>query len=140
MDSVAKLPDGVDALKAIIIAKEGQIARLEYLVKAFKQVLFGRKSEKLDPDQFELVLEGIETVIAETEAERDAGDETPKPVEKKPHTSNRGALPKHPPCIEEMIEPKSTARSCGGDLHMVGEDVTERLDVIPAQLRVIVTR
>ena len=70
MDSIANLPDDIDALKAIVIAKQSQIYRLEYLVKVFKQVLFGRKSEKLDDDQFEFALEDIETAIAETEAER----------------------------------------------------------------------
>ena len=105
-----------------------------------EKVLFGRKSEKLDADQFEFALEDIETAIAETEAERDAGDETPRPMEKKPRAANRGALPKHLPRIEEVIEPESMTCSCGGDLHMIGEDVSERLDVIPAQFRVIVTR
>ena len=105
-----------------------------------EKVLFGRKSEKLDADQFEFALEDIETAIAETEAERDAGDETPRPMEKNPRAANRGALPKHLPRIEEVIEPESMTCSCGGDLHMIGEDVSERLDVIPAQFRVIVTR
>ena len=40
-----------------------------------------------------------------------------------------------------MIEPASTTcPCCGGALHRIGEDVAERLDVIPAQFRVIVTR
>jgi transposase len=33
-----------------------------------------------------------------------------------------------------------TCPGCGGELHRIGEDVAERLDVIPAQFRVIVTR
>ncbi len=40
-----------------------------------------------------------------------------------------------------MIEPaEQTYRGCGGALHRIGEEVAERLDVIPAQFRVIVTR
>ena len=39
-----------------------------------------------------------------------------------------------------MIEPDSLVCSCGADLHCISEDVSERLDVIPAQFRVIVTR
>ena len=40
-----------------------------------------------------------------------------------------------------MIEPESKAcPCCGGDLHVIGEDVSERLDKVPAKLRVIVTR
>ena len=30
--------------------------------------------------------------------------------------------------------------TCGGGLHRIGEDVSDRLDVIPAQFRIIVTR
>lgn len=46
----------------------------------------------------------------------------------------------HLPRIEEIIEPQSLVCDCGGCLHCIGEDVSERLDVIPAQFRVIVTR
>ena len=86
--NIANLPDDVDALKAIFIAKWSQITGLEYLVKALKQVLFRRKSEKLDVDQFKFALEDI--AIAETEAERDAGEETSRPMEKTPRAANPG--------------------------------------------------
>lgn len=40
-----------------------------------------------------------------------------------------------------MIEPPSTTcPCCGGALHVIGEDCSERLDKIPAKYRVIVTR
>lgn len=42
------------------------------------------------------------------------------------------ALPKHLPRVEEVIEPESLVCACGC-LHHIGEDVAERLDVIPAQ-------
>lgn len=58
MLNMADLPDDVAALKAIVIAaeardqrKQERIDRLELLVAAFKQAMFGRKSEKIDPDQ-----------------------------------------------------------------------------------------
>ncbi|MBB4193070.1 transposase [Rhizobium aethiopicum] len=54
--------------------------------------------------------------------------------------ANRGALPAHLPRVEEIIEPETLICSCGGGLHCIGEDVSERLDVVPAQFRVIVTR
>ena len=44
--------------------KDERIERLEKLVAAFKQAAFGRRSEKSDPDQFELALEDLETGIA----------------------------------------------------------------------------
>lgn len=160
MLDVANLPDDVAALKAMLIAaqaretakdvaiaskdehiarKDERIERLEKLVAAFKQAAFGRKSEKTDPDQFDLALEDLETAMAaihaEDEADTPAGTRTTKP-----RTTNRGSLPKHLPRVEEVIEPASLICACGGCLHCIGEDVSERLDVVPAQFRVLVTR
>lgn len=40
-----------------------------------------------------------------------------------------------------MIEPASKAcPCCGGQLHVIGEDVSRRLHKVPARLRVLVTR
>jgi transposase len=157
MIDTANLPDNIDALKAMIveqstiiighkaqaIARDELISRLEMLVKAFKQTIFGRKSEKLDPDQFELALEDIETAVEVAESEQDANPAMPESaglVAPKTRTANRGHLPKHLPRVEQIIEPEHKACACGHDLHVIGEDVSERLDVIPAQFQVIVTR
>lgn len=66
MPKTADLLEEIAALKAMLIAadardkrKDERIARLEKLVAAFKQAVFGRKSEKSDPDQFELALEDL---------------------------------------------------------------------------------
>ena len=54
---------------------------------------------------------------------------------------NRGALPPHLPREEIIIDvADKTCACCGGLKHRIGEDVSERLDVIPAQFKVIVTR
>ncbi|TCU19531.1 GMC oxidoreductase [Rhizobium laguerreae] len=47
-----------------IASKDERIERLEKLVAAFKRAAFGRKSEKTDPDQFDLALEDLETAMA----------------------------------------------------------------------------
>ena len=53
----------------------------------------------------------------------------------------QGHLPLHLPREEVVIEPEATAcPCCGGALHVIGEDISERLDKIPTRLRVIVTR
>jgi transposase len=55
--------------------------------------------------------------------------------------TNRGALPAHLPRIETVIDVADrTCPCCSGALHKIGEDVAERLDVIPAQFRVLVVR
>lgn len=146
MLNAVDLPDDIAALKAMLIAaearevrKDERIERLERLDAAFKQTAFGRKSEKTDPDQFDLALEDLETAIAVAQAE-DEADAPPGRRVSKPRAANRGSLPNHLPRIEEVIEPESLVCACGGCLHCIGEDVSERLDVIPVQFRVIVTR
>ena len=81
----ADLPDDIAALKAMLIASEARnqrkderIERLEKLVAAFRQAAFGRRSEKSDPDQFELALEDLETAIATIHAEEDTDDRAAK--------------------------------------------------------------
>lgn len=79
MLNAADLPDDIVALKPMLIAataregrKDERIERLERLVAAFRQAAFGRKSEKTDPDQFDLALEDLETAIAAVQAEDEA--------------------------------------------------------------------
>jgi transposase len=152
MNAAVNLPDDVDALKAIILAQSERNARLEALIAALRQALFGRKSEKIDPDQFELALEGeplcaigssamaSEAGIAVVEAEGEANERVTPTQTSRPRKANRGSLPKHLPRIEEVIDPEATACASGTERHVIGEDVSEPLDVIPAQFRVVVTR
>ena len=51
MIDTANLPDDVSVLKAIILAQSEQNARLEGLVAAFRQAMFGARSEKINPDR-----------------------------------------------------------------------------------------
>ncbi|MBB5045976.1 transposase [Rhodopseudomonas rhenobacensis] len=54
--------------------------------------------------------------------------------------ANRGALPAHLPRIETTLDiDDKTCRCCQGALHRIGEDKSERLDIVPAQFRVLVT-
>ena len=110
------------------------------MLTSFKKALFGAKSEKIDPGQYELELEDIETAIAQVEAEVEADERTaPVRTPNQPRQTNRGSLPKHLERVEVVIEPE-LACTCGAERHVIGEDVSERLDIIPAQFRVIVTR
>ena len=65
----------------------------------------------------------------------------PAPSPDRPRAArNIGNLPEHLPRIERVIEPESTLCPCGcGEMAKIGEDRSERLDIVPAQLRVIVT-
>ena len=137
------------ALKALLLAERATAARLagqnEHLraiIKELRRALFGRRSEKTaHPDQLQLALEDIEQALAQSEAEAEQADATLKASRTRQRRVNRGALPKHLPREEIVIEPDDqSCPCCGGALHRIGEDVAERLDMIPAQFKVIVTR
>jgi transposase len=54
---------------------------------------------------------------------------------------NPGALPTHLPRLEVVVDIEDkTCPCCQGELHRIGEDRSERLDLVPAQLRILVPR
>jgi transposase len=86
-----------------------------------------------------LALEDIETARGSAQAERDAA--VSKARGERPRKTNRGLLPAHLERIEQVIDVEDkTCSCCGGALHQIGEDVAERLDVVPTTFRVLVTR
>ena len=147
--NVAALQQENAHLKALLAQTQAALAqaeearrRLEAIVGAFTREKFGAKSEKLSPDQYNLPLEDVEIAqgVLDAAQERAEAVITGKPAGKR-RNRNRGQLPIHLPRIERIIEPASTLCPCGcGEMTKIGEDVSERLDVIPAQLRVLVTR
>jgi len=135
------LPSDPAELRAFAAALLERCARLERLLKLAKDAQFGRSSEKLDADQLQLVLEDIDQAVAALEAAEDRAN--PKTCEKRAaeRRANRGQLPEHLPRIVETLMPVATCcPSCKDDLVEIGHDESQRLDVVPAQYRVIVTR
>ena len=135
--------DAERAEKARLAAECDQLAgqndRLRHLIRQLQRLRFGRRSEKLDPDQLTLALEDVEQAIAEIEAQQEKAD--PKHARAETRRAGRGSLPEHLPRVEIVIEPETTACACcGGAMQVIGEDRSSRLDVIPAQYRVLITR
>jgi len=115
--------------------------RQEHLIAELNHALHGKRSEKLSDDERQLAFEDLSIALAEVEVEKEArsnkaSDGTTRPAPRR----TIGNLPATLPRIEEIIEPKSLICPCGcGVMHKIGEDRSERLDIVPAQLRVIVT-
>lgn len=131
---------------AFITELKELIEKLESQVQDYRRTKFGPKSEKLDPAQMELALEDLETAIAETQAqialvEEKIAASDPDPEKSVPRKKRKArALPQNLPRVERVIEPDSIACPCGcGNMVRIGEDRTERLDLIPARYQVIVT-
>ena len=138
--------------EAIVSEKEGLIATLKELIEKlegqvgqYRRAKFGPKSEKLHPDQLQLALEDIETAIAETQEQIAAVEKQIEATQAEQHRKPRKPrkerkLPENLPRVEQVIEPESILCPCGcGDMVRIGEDRSERLDIIPARYQVIVT-
>jgi transposase len=118
-----------------------QATRLDHIVSVLRRAQFGRRSERISDEQIELALEDTETTFGSEDAAAEQGEAIVKREGTKARRANRGHLPKHLPREEIVIEPETKdCPCCGGDLHVIGEDVSERLDKVPAKLRVIVPR
>ena len=136
-----RLADERDAALAERDRIARQNDRLAHMLRQLRRNHFGRKSERLGEDQLNLGLEDLETAIAREEASAEKADATLTASRRMARRVNRGHLPAHLPREEIVIEPPSkSCPCCGGALHVFGEDVSERLDKVPAKLKVIVTR
>ena len=156
---LADLPDDVDALKAMILALrqqndeteaevaelkainatvEERNARLASIIKMLERNRYGSRSEKMKPgglneEQQAFVFDEIETGLGEIAAplEKKKASRAPRP---------RKAFAAHLERVEVVIEPEVPPGCEGLEKVLIGEDVSERLDVTPAKFRVIVTR
>lgn len=155
-----KLPDDPAVLKAIIASLEAENAKLSATLRAhdllvqtlrtriakLQKQAFGKSSEKIEREieQLELPLEDLQVAMAEA-------NETVGPdgnAEEDIATSNEGTseekLPRRRPRISKdaprerrELDPGDSCPDCGGDLRVLGEDVSELIDMIAAQLKVI---
>ena len=136
------LPDDATALKAMILAREAEIAaqkseirtrdlmieKLKHQLAGLRRHRFGAKSEALD--QLELLLES-EEIAAASEQSAEAEQTTKAGQKSQP---KRKPLPDHLPREELVIAPECDAcADCGGKLKRLGEDVTEELEYAPGR-------
>src|SRR5689334_19531513 len=123
------------------VAQAG-IEKLRLLIRQLQRNRFGRRSERLDPDQLQLGLEDLEQTAAAAEAaQEEAATRSGTPRAPRVRRRNLGALPAHLPRIETLVDVEDkSCPCCGGSLHAIGEDREEMLDIVPAVLRVKVIR
>jgi transposase len=150
-------PSEIDALRAALAAEqqarrqaearavgaEAMIAHLKLLIAKLRHDRFGASAERGRKllDQLELQLEELETDAGETAAAQEAQDEqdaTPgRPFARRKPV--RGPLPEHLPRERRVLPGPSACPCCGGKLAKLGETITESLEVIPRQWKVIQT-
>ncbi len=129
------------ALQAMLAAERAENERLRQIIKELQRHRFGRRAETLPIDQLLLGLEEAEQMEAEGFAAEEAADPGKRERRAQKRRANRGALPAHLPRFEQIVDvADKSCPCCRGELHLMGEDRSERLDIVPAQFRVIVTR
>jgi transposase len=132
-----------DAFRTERDTAHAEVEKLQLLIKQLTRNRYGAHSEKLDPDQLQLRLEEVEQSLgaAQTIVEGEPPIEQKATGERRPPQRNRGALPAHLPRVEIVIDVEDKrCPCCGAAMHVIGEDVAEMLDVIPALYRVKVIR
>lgn len=135
------LPDDPETLKAMLLAERCESERLRQIIKELQRHRFGRRAETLPEDQMLLGLEDVEQVAAYGETAQDISAPEGRDARARKRRGNRGALPAHLPRIEVIVDIEDrTCPCCQGELHRIGEDRSERLDLVPAQFRILVTR
>jgi transposase len=135
------LPKDPALLTELVLAFDGEIESLRATVATLRGLIFGVRSERsavISAEQFALDL--LDDASAAPRASND-DDERPSPAKaRRKAKRNIGALPKHLPRCEQVIEPETTTcPCCAGPLHRIGEDVSEALDRVPSVLRVLRT-
>jgi transposase len=141
------LPDDLQVLKALVCeqaalieakdaelrAKDLRIEQVLAQLHRLKRMQFGRSSEKLDRkiEQLELLLDDLQESGAAAQAARapSSSETSQKPV--------RRPLPEHLPRETVTHAVACTCPRCGGALRLLGEDITELLEYVPASFKVV---
>jgi transposase len=129
-------------MSATLRAHDQLIRTLRLRIAALKKKVFGKSSEKVEREieQLELALEDMLVAAAESAVEPmdedapepPAPDATPERTpRRRPRVSD--AAPRE----RRELDPGGRCPDCGGELRLVGEDVSEILDMVAAQLKVL---
>src|ERR1700693_2781051 len=129
--------------QADLTSSEALIAHLKLAIEKLRRELYGTRSERTARllDQMELQLEDLEAAATEDElaAEKAAGrTQTVKSFERR--RPARKPFPDHLPRERVVIAAPDSCPCCGSaKLSKLGEDITETLEVIPRQWKVMQT-
>ncbi|WP_444932153.1 IS66 family transposase [Microbulbifer sp. SSSA002] len=144
--AATSLPTDPEALSALLLEKDLQLEKsrkhirfLEEQIALLRNKRFGKSSEKSSPDQMGLFNEA-ETEVADSPDEETADEAATEIVSysrKKP--SGRKPLPADLPRvrIEHDLPEEEKVCGCGCALKVIGEEVSEQLDIIPAKIQVL---
>lgn len=134
-DQIAALQARLGVQEDELHARAERIRQLEEIIRTFQRKTFSATSEQTDPAQRGLFNE------AEDVAAADAEQATAVTV--KPHIRQRRGRPALPPelpreeIIHDLLEADKVCPHDGTALERIGQETSEQLDIIPAQVKVI---
>lgn len=127
-------------LTAVLKAHEALVQALQIRIAKLQRQKFGASSEKIEREieQLELALEALEVAASaarepEEEPKAEPAVAEPSSMRRKPKVSE--ATPRE----RIVLDPGDACPDCGGELRLVGEDMSEILELISARLKVIET-
>ena len=134
-DDTALLQQLVRDLAAAQEQHDSEVEKLRLIIRQLQRGQFGRRSERLDPEQLRLGLEDLDADVGRAESKRSApAVQETSPSE--PHS--RQGFPANLLREEVTLDVVGCACSkCGGALHEIGVTTAEMLDWVPATVRVI---
>ena len=119
------------ALEAELKAARIEVKLLKGKVDALARMIFGQKSEKLDPNQL-MLLQGAESKKDDAPAPDDeSASGASKPQRKRRASPSRPRVPDHLPVKEIVIDPDAV-KANPNQWRQIGEEVSEQLDYSPA--------
>lgn len=159
-EDTASLSNDPAVLRAIIASLEAENAKLSATLRAhdllvqtlrtriakLQKQAFGKSSEKIEREieQLELALEDLQVAMAEADDATGPDDDAEDGITTSNEAAPEGKLPRRRPRISKdaprerrELDPGDSCPDCGGDLRVLGEDVSELIDMIAAQLKVI---
>src|SRR5438552_15574948 len=124
--------------------RDAKIESITFQLAKLKAWRFGAKTERMNAEQREIFEETFAADQASLEAQLaalqgstlDGAQSARVPEDKKRRQPKREALPAHLPRVDQRIEPEDIrcpTPECGKPMVRVGEDISERLDIVPAQ-------
>jgi transposase len=138
------LPRDPETLQKMLVDVTAQLDRTERLLRQLLTAKTGRKSEQLSREQ--LALFALEAGIALPESEQTHDDHDDQEPPASTPSSSTGAsrgrkpLPKHlkrERIEHDLPEQEKHCAGCDQDLRRIGEEVSERYEYLPAQMKVI---
>ena len=137
------LPDDPVLLKQMLLLAHGKVAQLQEQVALLRHKLFSPKSERspedADSPQLAMFNEAEELIEAPAAAPAEAEAEAEEVVASVKRRGKRKPLPANLPRMEIIYElpAHELTCECGACKQIIGEEISEQLEIIPMQVRVI---